>query len=409
MTEISHIYKHASDSSLEQARRSLNSFYSRTDIGFKDLPQRIQLWEDCYRIGHKLASQFSSLVIVGVGGSSLGTVVISEVFSAKNIHFVDNVDSLSFEALFEELKDLSKTGWLFISKSGNTIETLCALEFVEQLYLHEGLSLGAHSAIISENKESSLTRWAATHSAPICQVPQDVGGRFSVLSPVGMLPAVFMGLDIEKFRLGAAKALQSQKLIESTMAQIMESFERQEWITLLWSYSSRMKTFGAWFQQLWAESLAKKTTKDGKPAPRASTPVAAIGACDQHSILQQVMEGTHDKFVIFQRFEDAEAGSLSLAKSQFPETSSLVNKTMGQLLKAEALATQEALNQVGVSTMTLKTKVLDEESLGFLFMFWQLVVAGLGEAMQIDAFNQPGVELGKRLAKEKLSKASLSE
>lgn len=348
-------------------------------------------------------------MIVGVGGSSLGTVVISEVFSAKNIHFVDNVDSLSFEALFEELKDLSKTGWLFISKSGNTIETLCALEFVEQLYYHEGLSLGAHSAVISENKESSLTNWAKTHHAPICHVPQDVGGRFSVLSPVGMLPAVFMGLDIEKFRLGAAKALQSESLIEATMAQIMESFDRQEWITLLWSYSSRMKTFGGWFQQLWAESLAKKTTKDGKSAPRASTPVAAIGACDQHSILQQVMEGTHDKFVIFQRFEDAESGSLSLAKSQFPETSSLVHKTMGQLLKAEALATQEALNQVGVNTMTLKTKVLDEEALGFLFMFWQLVVAGLGEAMQIDAFNQPGVELGKRLAKEKLSKASLSE
>ena len=118
-----------------------------------------------------------------------------------------------------------------------------------------------------------------------------------------------------------------------------------------------------------------------------------------------VMEGARDKFVVFLRVEESEAGSQRLQKSQFSETKELVGRTMGELLKFEALATQEALTQSGVSTLTLKTKVLDEQSLGYLFMFWQLVVAGLGEYLQIDAFNQPGVELGKRLAKEKLQKA----
>ena len=117
------------------------------------------------------------------------------------------------------------------------------------------------------------------------------------------------------------------------------------------------------------------------------------------------MEGARDKFVIFLRVEESEAGSQRLSKAHFKETQDLQGRTMGELLRVEALATQEALTQNGVSTLTLKTKVLDEETLGYLFMFWQLVVAGMGEYLQIDAFSQPGVELGKRLAKEKLKKA----
>ena len=130
--------------------------------------------------------------------------------------------------------------------------------------------------------------------------------------------------------------------------------------------------------------------------------MSAVGASDQHSILQQVMEGTKDKFIIFQRVEESETGSMRIRKAQFSETVSLEGRTMGELLRAEASATQEALVQSAVPTMTLKMKVLDEESLGYLFMFWQLVVAGLGEYLKIDAFNQPGVELGKVLAKAKL-------
>lgn len=405
MLEISHASHKIDPVVLQKCQESLKLFFERKEIGFPQLPERVGLWQSAYKVGSDFANRFKKLVIVGLGGSSLGTRVLSEVFLAKNMYFVDNVDALAFEALIEELGDLKEVGWAFISKSGTTIESLCALELIDQVYSAEDLNLAKHSLVISETKQNSLTDWAKKNDLPVCEIPLDVGGRFSVLTPVGMMPAAFLGLDLERFRVGALWALKDTALVTQTMAQLMQSFERDEWISLLWPYNSRLKNFGSWYQQLWAESLAKPTTRAGQPAPRVSTPMWAIGASDQHSILQQVMEGTKDKFVMFLRVDESEAGSQVIRKAQFKETQDLEGRTMGELLRAEALATQEALNQSGVSTMTFKTKALDEQTLGFLFMFWQLVVAGIGEYIQIDAFNQPGVELGKRLAKEKLKKA----
>lgn len=394
---------HKNDAHLiQECQASLKLFLERKEIGFPQLVERIQLWQQSHKQGAAFSAKFTKLVIVGLGGSSLGTRVIAEVFRAESLFFVDNVDALEFEALIDELGKLKDTAWAFISKSGTTIESLCALELLDQVYKEEGLNLAENAIVISETKESSLTRWARKNNIPECEVPVDVGGRFSVLSPVGMFPAAFLGLDLEKFRVGAKRALLDTATVTQTMAQVLQSYEREEWITLLWSYNSRLKSFGGWFAQLWAESLGKAVTRSGQPAPRVSTPISAVGASDQHSILQQVMEGTKDKFVIFQRVEESEAGSMRIKKSQFSETANLEGRTMGELLRAEATATQEALVQNGVPTMTLKMKVLDEESLGYLFMFWQLVVAGLGEYLKIDAFNQPGVELGKVLAKAKL-------
>lgn len=405
MLEISQSAHKIDSEVLRKCEDSLRVFLQRKEIGFPQIVERVELWQQSYKLGQDFSHRFKKIVVVGIGGSSLGTRVVAEVFRAKKLYFLDNVDALEFETLVEDLGDLRETGWVFISKSGTTIETLCSLEFLDQIFKEEGLHLASQSLVISEPQNNTLTQWAQQNSVPTCEIPLDVGGRFSVLTPVGMMPASFLGLDLEKFRVGAMKAVHDTALVTQVMAQMVQSFDRQEWITLLWPYNSRLKGFGSWFQQLWAESLAKTQKRDGTMAPRASTPMSAVGACDQHSILQQVMEGARDKFVVFVRVEESEAGSQRLHKSQFKETQTLVGRTMGELLRAEALATQEALTQNGVSTLTLKTKVLDEQTLGYLFMFWQLVVAGLGEYMQIDAFNQPGVELGKRLAKEKLTKA----
>ncbi|QDK46662.1 glucose-6-phosphate isomerase [Bdellovibrio sp. ZAP7] len=404
MLEITQANHTNPENLIQECQSSLKLFLQRKEIGFPQLVERINLWQQSHKAGSEMSSKFKKLVIVGLGGSSLGTRVIAEVFNANNMFFVDNVDALVFETLIDELGDLKDVAWAFISKSGTTIESLCALELLDQVYKEEGLHLASNSIVISETKSSSLTDWARKHKVPECEIPVDVGGRFSVLSPVGMFPAAFLGLDLEKFRVGAKRALLDTATVTQTMAQVIQSYGREEWITLLWSYNSRMKDFGGWYAQLWAESLGKPVTRAGTPAPRVSTPIAAIGASDQHSILQQVMEGTKDKFVIFQRVDEAEGGSMRIKNAQFKETMDLQGRTMGELLRAEALATQEALVANGVSTMTLKAKALDEETLGYLFMFWQLVVAGLGEYLKIDAFNQPGVEAGKILAKAKLKK-----
>lgn len=401
MIEINHRSHKTSKDLLDLSQKSLLVFMQRKDIGFVDLPYRLPLWSSSQELGKKWAGKYKKLVVIGIGGSSIGTQAMMEVFRKKNVFFIDNVDGEAFQNVFNEIGDLKEVAWVVISKSGGTIETLCALEFVIQKYEDAKVYLYDRITVITEQTENSLNSWARENQVPVLEIPKDVGGRYSVLSPVGILPASFAGLNVESMRQGAIKALKETALITQCMGQVLESFEREEWITLFWFYCSRMRWFGVWMQQLWAESLGKRYSKAGDEAERASTPIWAIGACDQHSILQQVMEGARDKFNIFFHVEEEETQILKY--SHFKETSVLQNKKMSDLLLAEAVATAQALNQNQIATMTLKSKNLDESQIGFIFMFFQLLVAGLGEALNINAFDQPGVELGKRLAKEKLS------
>lgn len=377
---------------------------ARKDIGFVHIPQRDPLWTTSLQLGNQLREKYTDLVIVGIGGSALGPMVIRDIFqgpeSTHRLHFADNVDPIYFERLLKSLPDLKKTAWLVISKSGSTIETLVTTDFVSQFYRQSGLKFHDHVYVISENRSNPLTQWAAAHQRPILEIPMDVGGRYSVLTPVGLVPARFLGLDLSEIQKGAADAVNSQDLVKKITAQVLQSFERQEWITPLFVYSSLLFSFGGWWQQLWAESLAKKTDRSGAAAPRVSTPVVAVGACDQHSLLQQMMEGARDKFIIFMRVQSAETKVELLEKSEFPIHHFFAGKAMGQLLGVEADATAKALSKENVSNMTMELKDLSPYSVGYLFMIWKLVVATTGEALDINAFDQPGVELGKRLALE---------
>ena len=227
MLEISHSFHKIDDVVLEKCQESLKIFLQRKDIGFPHLMERTQLWQQSYKVGHDLSAKFKKLVIVGLGGSSLGTRVLAEVFHARQLFFVDNVDAMDFETLIEELGDLKDVAWAFVSKSGTTIESLCALEFLDQIYKDEKLSLAAQSVVVSENKDNTLMKWARHNSVPTCEIPVDVGGRFSVLSPVGMMPAAFIGLDLEKFRVGAMRAVQDTAVVTQTMSQLAQSFKRE--------------------------------------------------------------------------------------------------------------------------------------------------------------------------------------
>lgn len=352
----------------------------------------------------KFKSQHKFFFVVGIGGSSLGSQVLAEAFQIKNIKFIDNVDATHFEMVLSQIENLSETGWLFISKSGNTIETLAGLDFISQHLASKNLELKKHCIVITEKKESDLYNWSKQNETLFFEVPLTVGGRFSVLTSVGLVPAILMNLNIEKIQTGALKAYQDQEILKILTQEALQSFKRNEWVSVLWSYSSRLKSFGFWWQQLWAESLAKKTDNNGHAAPRVSTPLPFVGATDQHSTLQQIMEGARDKMVFFLRANDAENSSVILNKSNFSETKLLQGKNFGALLKAEAEAIQQALTEVGVSNTTLQVNKIDEEGLGHLIMFFQLWVISLGQAMNINTFNQPGVELGKVMTKKNLTK-----
>jgi glucose-6-phosphate isomerase len=377
-----------------------------TSKGFHQLPMRAALWNSCSEMAEAFRKKYDILVVLGIGGSALGGRTIYEALSShsdREVHFWDTIDPQYIDHELSKLKtSMGRIGWVLISKSGNTIETLTQADYINQFYHEYDSNWLDKVLVITEPRDNPLSRFAKEHQLPTLEIPVDVGGRFSVLSPVGMFPAAFMGLDLNEFKKGAYAALQASTEIATLSAHAEMSIQRNEWITVLWSYSSLLKSFGFWVQQLWAESLAKKLDRSQKPAPRATTPLPCVGPTDQHSILQQFSEGEKDKFIIFLRSDSTEGSGLTLKNSLFGNLFNMTGKKFGHLLKAEALATRSALIEDGISTLTLQVPNITENTLGFLFMYFELVVAALGEGMNIDTFNQPGVELGKKIAKDLL-------
>jgi glucose-6-phosphate isomerase len=389
-----------------QGRTAFRAVLGRTDLGFHQLCERSALWESSVKRAEEVLRVSKRLVVLGIGGSSLGGRVIQSALargSEARLMFFENVDAVEFWRRVEALGDLHDVHWVFISKSGSTLETLSQANLLNEYLLGQKIELHRHATVISELKVNPLTTWARTHQIPILEVPEDVGGRFSVLTPVGMFPAEFLKIPSSGFRQGASWALKQEQLVAEIVAASMASFSREEWITLFWTYTDSLQTLGLWFQQLWAESLAQAKTRTGKIAPRASTPIPLVGANDQHSVLQQVMEGARDKFVWFVRSQTSENWGPKIQNPIFENLSYLKGKGLGEILAAEAKATATALQEAGVHSQTLYLERVDAPTLGALFMLLELVTATAGEILDVNAFGQPGVELGKSLAKKYLS------
>lgn len=389
---------------LNKIERQFDSLLNDPSVGYTQLPYRDHLWKTTEQLGQNLRDNYNQLVIVGMGGSSMGPRCLTEIFRVNNILFLDNVDSAEFDHCLSQLTDLKKTAWIFISKSGTTIEVLTNFEFAEQHYQENKINFIQNCYFISEPVDNSLTNLAQANKRPCLEIPVDVGGRFSVLSPVGGVVVSFAGKSLEEFKSGAIEALTSKKEIVTTVASYLASFEKNLSLSVFWFYSSSCRWFGSWLQQLWAESLGKQVNKFGtKSLANFSTPLTLIGSCDQHSVLQQIMDGTKDKFVTFFTFSTSEVSTRKLLKNSFSETSALLNKDYGSLIKAQAESTQLALNQKQIETITLRFGRLNEKTMGFLFMYYQIVVSLIADYHNINAYDQPGVALGKQLTLDKLN------
>lgn len=405
MIFLTHATTQPNDGDLKAADAALQKFLKRTDLGFHQIPNRDHLFESSRKRAKEIQKKFNHMVVFGIGGSSMGGKAIVEVlgFKAKKftVEFIDNIDGNYFWKRLEQIKKPEKTHFVLVSKSGNTVETLAMGNFAAQwLKKKKKKDLAKQCTVISETRDNILTKWAGKNSVPVLEIPVDVGGRFSVLTPVGLLPCAFMGLNLEEIRQGALWGIQKQDVAVQLIAQSIASFRREEWITCLWSYCDALRNFGLWYQQLWAESLAKKADRNGKPAPRASTPIPLTGSCDQHSVLQQIAEGPRDKFIWFLRVSESEDSGKELKKDIFESHLGLQDKNLGRVFAAQASATAQGLEQMGVQSLSLRVGQIREKELAALFMLFQVVVAGLGEHLNINAFDQPGVELGKRLAKQ---------
>lgn len=393
----------ASDPLRVLATKSVQRVLELKPSGLSEIEQQLSESKQWVELLKEFKNKHSKFYLIGIGGSSLGVQVLAEVFQKTNFHFIDNVDAEHLESQLNSISNLEDVGWLVVSKSGRTIETLMAFDLVQQIYQEKNIPIEKHSLVITEKKDSDLYNWARAHQVPVFPIPLTVGGRYSVLTSVGLVPAILMGLDCEKISQGAALVLKDEKTLAQATENALRSFSRNEWVTVLWCYSSRLRNFGLWWQQLWAESLAKKQNRNNEKAPRVSTPLPLIGATDQHSVLQQIVDGEKDKYTIFLRAGTAEEGRILIKNPTFSETAHLKGKKTGALLRAEADATQLALRENNISQMTLFTHDLGEESIAYMFMFFQLLVMSIGEALNINAFDQPGVEMGKKITKEILS------
>lgn len=390
---------------LKKAEKGLKQVLSDRTFGFWQIPSRTSAVSEIQSQAQRLQKWPGPLFLFGVGGSSLGPQLINDLYNTpeRQVVICDNLDPMMLSRQWGSAQSLKQASFVFVSKSGGTLETLVALQKLHDLLSPTDPRWFERSLVISEDRKNPLTDWAHERQVPVLPMPQDVGGRFSVLTSVGMLPASYLGQDIGQFLKGAAWALKNDSLNQHLVSQSIASFERGEWVTLFWSYSSLLRYFNAWMIQLWSESLAKSVDLEGKPAPRVSTPWTAVGATDQHSLLQLVMEGARDKLVFLLQVRSLRDQMPFNSNILFPQLQFLKGQSVGGILSAEGTAIGRALAQVQVPLVELEMDDLSAESMGALLMTWQIVVAGLGTSLGIDPFNQPGVELGKRLALEILN------
>lgn len=394
------------------AQAGFNSLLARQDLGFTRLAERSHLWRESQERANVLRNQgIRRVVLLGLGGSSLGPKTLWDsvgrwMGQLDEFHCLDNLDEVAFGRFLQQLSRPQSVHFVIISKSGSTLETLAMADFIDQHLASHGSRLAKQATVISELRSNPLSDWARSQQVSLLEVPEDVGGRFSVLTPVGLLPAALMGLSLEEMRQGLSEILTDRELILTLIAAGLGSVERQDQVLYFWPYTQGLETFGFWFQQLWAESLGKKVTRDGRAAPGVPVPVPSLGPRDQHSTMQQLMEGPQPRWVWLWRDREPVVKGPTLERSGFAQSALRIGKTMGELVEAQATATEAALIQTNIPVVSLSVPGLWPKTIGALFFLSELVVGGLGEALGINAFDQPGVELGKKLTKDLLSKGS---
>lgn len=339
--------------------------------------------------------RYDNFIIFGTGGSSLGGQCIHSVFgSLKNIRFVNNLDTNSVEKLFKTI-DINKTAFLCISKSGETLETICqillAINSVGPVEQDRFL-------IVTENKPSSLREIANKFGFLCLDHPMTIGGRFSVFSIVGMLPALMCGIDPALIREGGRQVLQDfqnpASAVRSGASFVFDNFLKGKTEHVSFIYSDRFSVFGNWLAQLYAESSGKDT--------HGITPITAIGAVDQHSQLQLYLDGQANKSFTF--FVEKQDSDITFSREFIPpQFSYLCGKKLSDVFYAQAQATLASVYEKQASVRVIEFSEISPQCLGSLFMHFMVEVVCVCKLMNVNPFNQPAVERGKILTKNLLS------
>jgi len=399
-------------------------------LGFLDLPDDRALHQQTLDyVGRVKASAgaVTDVVVLGIGGSALGPIALRTSLrppqwnllddaargGEPRLHVLDNVDPANISSLLGRL-DLRRSLFVVISKSGGTAETM-AQYLVVRARLNEVLGeAGARErlVLVTDPQKGALRSIARKERIAALEIPANVGGRFSVLTPVGLLPAALIGIDTASMLAGAADmrtrcaSKELGKNIAGTWAalQYLADTRHGRPIHVLMPYSDALRDMADWYVQLWAESLGKhRVAGDAGVGP---TPLGALGATDQHSKVQLFMEGPGDKTVTFIAVEEGGADvEIPRLHGDVPELAYLGGHRLGELLDIERRATAGALARRGRPNMTLTLESVDPFHVGALFMFLELATAYAGRLYGVNAFDQPGVELGKQFTYAMLGRA----
>lgn len=375
-------------------------------------------WIDSVNELSDFVFSYDNLVVLGIGGSALGNIALQNALRPLNwnsmspeerngylrIFIVDNVDPDYLTAVLDSV-DVKSTIFNVISKSGTTAEPMANYLVVRGILESYGLDVRNHLVFTTDPERGVLRRIARNEGIRTLEIPPDVGGRFSVLTPVGLLSAKAAGLDIEELIIGAREAYEKtlRSPLWSNPAALIAivhflHYAKGRNISVMMAYSNRLYHLADWYRQLWAESLGKMYDRDGRRVNVGQTPIKALGAVDQHSQVQLYNEGPDDKVVTFLRTEKFERDvTIPKLHENEDELRYLGGKKLSALLNSEQLGTQLALAKHGRPSLTVTFPQIDEYHIGQFFMFYELATVIMGELMNVNPYDQPGVELGKKI------------
>jgi glucose-6-phosphate isomerase len=362
-------------------------------------------------VAEHFRENFDRLVVLGTGGSSLGGQALTSIVDGEwyrtpdglTLDYMDNLDGYSFNRLLTQ-SNRGRTAYLVISKSGSTVETLSqfltALSAVRETMGEKNLQY--HFVLITEPGDNPMRRIAEKYNIQVLDHPTDVGGRFSVLSLVGMIPTLAAGQDAGLVRKGAARVLEETMRSPETAAPVAGAAlsvglarHNNMSTSVMMPYSNQLKSFAAWYCQLWAESLGKNG--------QGTTPVQANGPVDQHSQLQLYLDGPRDKLFTLIGINSATPGpEISPELAELAGVEYLGDKAVGDVVSALYQATGETLVRNGRPTRLIETETLNEETMGALFMHFMLETHIAARLLGVNAVDQPAVEEGKTLARKLL-------
>ncbi|MBQ7351338.1 MAG: glucose-6-phosphate isomerase [Clostridia bacterium] len=352
----------------------------------------------------KSCNHMTDFVVLGIGGSALGIKLLKHAFvdslhknPKTKVTVCDNIDGDSMVSFLDSL-NLKKTMFNVITKSGSTSETLTQMMIVIDRFKKKKIDYTKHF-VVTTTEGIPLWNWAVSNGIPVLPIAKGVGGRYSILSAVGLLPARVMGLDIRGLLSGAKKSRENSFKADSSniaynCAYINHCYLKEGLTNLVtMPYSDRLAYLPEFFAQLWAESLGKKHNREGKVVYAGQTPIRALGVTDQHSQLQLYSEGIKDKLIMFVRVEKPQFDEK--VEEALPFTQHLTGTTFNTLLDYEYNATAYALTSQDRPNYTLAIDVVNENTMGELIFMLEMMTAFMGEMLDVDAYDQPGVELGK--------------